>query len=37
MKYFEAMGIKERLNPRLQKQFVPVKYRKNMTEFKKRL
>ncbi len=37
IKYFEAMGIKERLNPRLQRQFVPVKYRKNMTEFKKRL
>jgi probable DNA metabolism protein len=34
-KYFEAMGIRERFNPGLQRQFVPIKYRKNMTEFKK--
>lgn len=33
LKYFQAMGIKERKNPRLQMQFVPVKYRKNMIEF----
>lgn len=33
MKYFNAMGIKERINPRLQRQFAPVKYRKNMFEF----
>jgi probable DNA metabolism protein len=32
--YFEAMGIKERKNYRLQRQLVPKKYRKNMTEFK---
>ena len=34
LKYFNAMGIRERKNPRLQRQFVPVKYRRNMTEFK---
>jgi probable DNA metabolism protein len=33
LKYFQAMGIKERKNPHLQRQFVPVKYRKNMIEF----
>jgi probable DNA metabolism protein len=32
-KYFQAMGIKERKNLRLQRQFVPIKYRKNMIEF----
>lgn len=32
-RYFHAMGIKERKNPGLQRQFVPVKYRKNMIEF----
>jgi probable DNA metabolism protein len=33
--YFETIAIRERLNPKLQRQFVPKKYRKNMVEFKK--
>jgi probable DNA metabolism protein len=33
--YFGAMGIKERKNYRLQRQLVPKKYRKHMTEFNK--
>ena len=31
--YFKNMGIKERLNSKLQRQLVSLKYRKNMTEF----
>lgn len=31
--YFEHIGIKERKNLRLQRQFVPTRYRKNMVEF----
>jgi probable DNA metabolism protein len=32
-KYFKDIAIKERLNPKLQKNLVPLKYRKNMIEF----
>ncbi|MDT8287781.1 MAG: TIGR03915 family putative DNA repair protein [Elusimicrobiales bacterium] len=31
--FFDSVAIKERLNPGLQRQFVPLKYRKNITEF----
>lgn len=31
--FFKTIAIKERLNPELQRQFVPLKYRKNLTEF----
>jgi probable DNA metabolism protein len=31
--YFDHIGIKERKNPLLQRQFVPTRYRKNMVEF----
>jgi len=33
--YFEVMAIKERVNPKLQRQFVPVRYRKHLPEFDK--
>ncbi|MGD9569181.1 MAG: TIGR03915 family putative DNA repair protein [Sedimentibacter sp.] len=32
--YFNDLAIKERTNPKLQFQFVPARYRKNMAEFK---
>jgi len=32
-KYFETIAIKERTNPRCQRNFMPVRYRKNLTEF----
>jgi probable DNA metabolism protein len=32
-KYFNDIAIKERVNPKLQKNLVPLKYRKNMIEF----
>lgn len=32
--YFDNMAIQSRINPRLQRQFVPVRYRKHLTEFK---
>lgn len=31
--YFDSMAIKERINPRCQKNMMPVRYWKNMTEF----
>ena len=31
--FFKTIAIKERLNPKLQRQFVPLKYRKHLTEF----
>lgn len=31
--YFETMAIKERINPRCQKNMMPVRYWKNLTEF----
>ena len=31
--YFEVMATKERVNPKLQRQFVPVRYRKHLPEF----
>jgi len=31
--YFEVMATKERVNPALQRQFVPVRYRKHLPEF----
>ena len=31
--FFEAIGIKERFNPRCQRNMLPLWYRKNMTEF----
>lgn len=31
--FFKSVAIRERKNPRLQMQFVPKKYRKNLTEF----
>jgi len=31
-KYFETIAIKERTNPRCQRNFMPVRYRKNLTE-----
>lgn len=31
-KYFEAIAIKERINPRCQKNFMPVRYWKHLTE-----
>ena len=31
--FFKTAAIKERINPRLQRQNVPLKYRKNLTEF----
>lgn len=33
-KYFETAAIKERINPRCQKNFMPVRYWKNLTEMK---
>lgn len=33
-KYFETIAIQERINPRCQKNFMPVRYWKNLTEFK---
>ena len=33
-KYFEAIAIRERINPRCQKNFMPVRYWKNLTEMK---
>ncbi len=32
--YFDHIPIKDRINPKLQKSFVPLKYRKDLTEFK---
>lgn len=32
-RFFKAAAIKERVNPNLQRQNVPLKYRKNLTEF----
>lgn len=32
-KYFESIGIQSRINPKLQQQFVPLKYRKHVVEF----
>ena len=32
--YFETMAIKERVNPKLQRQFVPVRYRSHLPEFR---
>jgi probable DNA metabolism protein len=31
--YFDTVAIEGRINPKLQRKFVPVRYRKNMTEF----
>lgn len=31
--FFKTVAIKERINPKLQRQNVPLKYRKNLTEF----
>lgn len=31
--FFKTIAIKERLNPKLQRQFVPLKYRRHLTEF----
>lgn len=31
--FFKTIAIRERKNPRLQMQFIPMRYRKNMTEF----
>jgi len=31
--YFDVMATKERVNPKLQRQFVPVRYRKHLPEF----
>jgi len=31
--YFEVMATKERVNPKLQRQFVPVRYRSHLPEF----
>jgi len=31
--FFKTAAIKERTNPKLQRQNVPLKYRKNLTEF----
>jgi len=31
--YFEVMATKERVNPKLQRQFVPTRYRKHLPEF----
>ena len=31
--FFKTIAIKERVNPQLQMQFIPMRYRKNMTEF----
>ncbi|MFZ7121137.1 MAG: TIGR03915 family putative DNA repair protein [Eubacteriaceae bacterium] len=33
-KYFETVGIENRYNPKLQQNFVPLKYRKDLIEFK---
>jgi len=33
-KYFEAIAIKERINPRCQKNFMPVRYWRNLTEMR---
>lgn len=33
-KYFETIAIKERINPKCQKRCMPVRYWKNLTEFK---
>ena len=33
-KYFDTIAIKERINPRCQKNFMPVRYWKNLTEMK---
>ncbi|PKM93955.1 MAG: hypothetical protein CVU84_13685 [Firmicutes bacterium HGW-Firmicutes-1] len=32
-KYFQSIGIESRINPKLQQQFVPLKYRKHVVEF----
>jgi len=32
--YFDVMATKERVNPRLQRQFVPVRYRSHLPEFR---
>ena len=32
--YFEVMATKERVNPKLQRQFVPVRYRSHLPEFR---
>jgi probable DNA metabolism protein len=32
--YFDHIAIKDRINPKLQRNFVPLKYRKDLTEFK---
>ncbi len=34
--YFDHIAIQERVNKKLQAQFVPYRYRQNLTEFKKR-
>ena len=31
--YFDTVAIEGRINPKLQRAFVPIRYRKNMTEF----
>jgi probable DNA metabolism protein len=31
--FFKTAAIKERVNPKLQRQNVPLKYRKHLTEF----
>jgi len=31
--YFDVMATRERINPRCQRQFLPVRYRKHLTEF----
>jgi len=33
--YFDVMATEERVNPKLQRQFVPVRYRKHLPEFDK--
>ena len=33
-KYFDTIAIKERINPACQKRFMPVRYWKNLTEFR---
>ena len=31
--YFDTVAIEGRINPKLQRQFIPIRYRKNITEF----
>ena len=35
-KYFSAIAIKERINPKCQRNFMPVRYWKNLTEMQKK-